>query len=512
MAYYLISDFRAGLDTRRLTESAQAGSLRELQNGFVNSGGEVQKLQGFVIEDTLTTALNEAASNGGWVGPVRTSDGSFVFAGPGTIPPSFPNFVGGVATYWSQLGNSLVNPEGLAGADVFGANVYLAVQYDEFTGVKHFYGEPGQTLVEVTDAGAALQEPHVRTIASKVWRASGPLLKYSDVNDPTIVDNASGGGLIDVTTAEGAIGPIKGLGVYRNQLAVFGTSGVQIWTVDPDPSPDRTFLSEVVGGLNVVSGKTIATYDNQDILFLTPTGIRSLRAQNLNAAAAVDDIGTPIDDLVRQAVLTGQASSQGLAGLVGRDQSVFYGPPPANMASVIEPITGQFWVAIGGVIFILSRFRSSEVRAWSMAKLPNSYLQGSDGHIKGAASATDRMLICTEDNTAYLYGGQLGLEYDTTPVVATTPFLDFGEPATDKSFFALDLVCRGKWTVEAAFDPAQPDSFEYLATVEGTTTRQHQLSMKGTSTHISLRFTSTDNTTVATLSKAALHFKSGRKA
>ena len=136
MAYYLISDFRAGLDTRRLTESAQAGSLRELQNGFVNSGGEVQKLQGFVVEDTLTTALNEAANNGGWVGPVRTSDGSFVFAGPGTIPPSFPNFVGGVATYWSQLSNQLVNPEGLAGSDVFGANVYLAVQYDQFTGVK----------------------------------------------------------------------------------------------------------------------------------------------------------------------------------------------------------------------------------------------------------------------------------------------------------------------------------------------------------------------------------------
>jgi hypothetical protein len=514
LAYYLITDFQAGLDTRRLTESARAGSLRELQNGFVNSGGEVQKLQGFVVEQTLTAALNEAAAAGGWVGPARTSDGGLVFAGPGIQPSSFPNFVGTTPVYWSQLSNSLVNPEGLSSADVFGNKVYLVVQYDIHSGYKHFYGQPGQQLTEVLDGDAnALQDPFVRTIASKVWRASqGAVLGYSEVNDPTLTEATDGGGIIDVTTAEGAIGPLKGLGVYRNRLAVFGTSGVQIWEVDPDPGPTSTFLTEVIGGLNVVAGKTITTYDSGDVLFLTPNGVRSLRAQNVTNNAAVDDIGTPIDDLVRQAILTGRADPQGLAALVGEDQSVFSTPPAKNMLGLIEPITGQYWLAIGGTIFILSRFRGSNVLAWSMARLPNAYLGGTDGHIKGAAAATDRMVICTEDNTAYLYGGELGLDYDQTPLVVTTPFLDFDDPAAEKSFFALDLVSRGRWKVEAAFDPQQPDSFEFIGTVEGTTTRMQQISMTGRSTHISLRLTSTDNDTIATLSKAAVHFKPGRKA
>jgi hypothetical protein len=516
--YYLISDFRAGLDTRRLTESSQAGTLRDLENGFVNAGGEVEKLQGFVREDTLSAALAEASTTGGgWIGPARTANGGLLFAGPGAQPSSFPNYIGNVPTYWSTQSNNAQNPAGLSSADVFGQNVYLVVQYDEFTGYKHFYGEPGQTLTEVTHPGGAgpspLQAPHIKTIAAKVFRATtGAVLGYSEVNDPTLVAPADGGGVIDVTTADGAIGPLQGLGVFRDRLAVFGTAGVQLWQVDPDPAPTKTYLSEVVGGFNVAAGKTITTYDSGDVLFLTKTGVRSLAAQSVTNAAAVDDTGTPIDDLVRQALLTGGVDTRGLAALVGANPDSFLPPPEQNTLALVEPLTGQYWLAVGGVIFVLSRFKASNVLAWSRARLPNAYLGGDGGYIKGAAAATDRMVICTEDDTAYLYGGRSGLEYDDTQLTAVTPFLDFGEPATDKQFFALDLIARGRWTVEVAFDPGQPDSFETVGTFEGSSTRLEQLPLAGRSTHLSLRLTTTDNTTLATLSKIAVHFGQGRKA
>ena len=510
MPYYLIGDFRAGLDARRVSESATAGSVRQLMGGFVNSGGEIEKLQGFIEDTAMSAALAEASNDGGWAGPIRTADGEFCFVGVGTQPSSMPSSVGGVNVFWSQLTGAPLGLEGLTGFDVFGDQLYLSCQFG--SGVKHYYGAPGQAMTEVLDDTDSLIEPHVRTIASKVWRAKGSVLRYSDVNDPTRVTAADGGGFIDVTTAEGAIGPIKGLGVYRNQLAVFGQAGVQIWQVDPDPSPSKTFLSEVVGGLNVIAGKSIATYDNGDVLFLTPNGIRSLRTQNLSANAAADDVGTPIDDLVREAVLTGNVTLEGRAGLVGQDMGAYTAPPANAIMAVVEPITGQYWLIVGGIVFILSRFSRVGVQAWSTAQLPDALLGSNLGHARGAAVASDRMLICTEDDKAYLYGGAFGLDYDDSPVTVTTPFMAADEPATEKTFYAVDVLARGRWTVEAAFDPGQPELFDHIATIEGTTTRLHQLPLRGRSTHLALRLTSTDKSTVAKLSQLAVHFAPGRKA
>lgn len=511
MAYYLIGDFRGGLDARRLSESAVTGTVRELSGGFVNSGGEIEKLQGFIEDAGLSEGLAEASARGGWVGPVRTATGEFLFAGVSPRPSALPGTVGGVTVLWSQLDPAGVELKGLAGHDVFGADVYLACEFGD--GVHHYYGTPGSTLSEVLDAeNDPLPEPHVKTIASKVFRGAGNLLSYSAVLDPAVVDADNGGGFIDVTTAEGAIGPIRGLGMFRNRLAVFGRSGVQIWTVDEDPSPAKTFLYEVVGGMNVLSGKSVATYDNGDILFLSPSGVRSLRTQNLSANAARDDVGTPVDDLVQEAILTGRTSLGGRANLVGRSLADASAPPASEIMSVVEPVTGQFWLLVGGVVFILSRFQQASVRAWSTAELPDALLGAGAGHIRGAAASADRLLLCTQNDKGYLYGGGSGLEYDQNPLTVVTPFQSAEEPATEKTYHGVDLVASGRWIVEAAFDPAHPEAFEHVATVEGTTTRLHQLPLRGRSTHVSFRLTSTDNSTVAKLSQLAVHFSSGRKA
>lgn len=42
-AYILIEDFKAGLDTRRLSVSAAPGSLQVFENGHINRGGEIEK-------------------------------------------------------------------------------------------------------------------------------------------------------------------------------------------------------------------------------------------------------------------------------------------------------------------------------------------------------------------------------------------------------------------------------------------------------------------------------------
>lgn len=508
MSYYLISNFRSGLDSRRLSESAVTGSVRQLTGGFVNAGGEIEKLRGFVEDTDLTATLEALEGNAGWAGPFRTGDGGFSILGTGTFPPFAPAGISGVPlSYFTPLGvPGGATLTGHTSSDTFGSDVYLVAQFSDR--VRHYYGEPQFSfpppgISEVLDGTASLSEKYVLTIASKMWRAGWYWLRYSDVNDPTAVQVSAGGGYIDVTTAEGAIGLIRGLGFFRNRLAVFGQAGIQIWTVDEDPSPSKTYLSEVIGGHTLVAPKSISTYDNGDVLFLSKSGIRSLRTQNLSSEAATDDIGTPINDLVQEARLTGRVTTEGISRLVGQDLSGYSAPHENNIASVVEPDTGQYWLAIGRTVFILSRSRSMDVQAWATAELP--------ANVRGMAAAGGRLLICTEDSKAYLYGGPNGMEYTTEPLTVVTPFMSAEQPATEKTFFGVDVIAAGRWTIEVAFDPSRPDAFEHVATVESTTTCLHQIPLRGRSTHISFRLRSTDNTTIAKLSQLAVHFNPGRK-
>lgn len=48
MAYFVIEDFKAGLDTRRMAVSSVPGSLLELTNAHISRGGEIEKRPAFV--------------------------------------------------------------------------------------------------------------------------------------------------------------------------------------------------------------------------------------------------------------------------------------------------------------------------------------------------------------------------------------------------------------------------------------------------------------------------------
>lgn len=508
MSYYLINDFRQGVDTRRISESADSGTLRWLSGGFINSGGEVEKLRGFIKDDALTAALKDAADRGGWLGPVRTSDGRFLFAGPASQPSEFPSEVAGVPLLWSELSGAAQSLSGISAADVFGGNIYIAARFNMLSDAaysEHFFGQPGEVLNKVfrADGTTPLGDEHVRTLASKVFRASGSELSFSAVAAPDDQTGA-GSGSLDVTTSEGAVGVIRGLGVYLGKLAVFGTNGVQIWDVDPDP--DRTQFVQSIGGINVASGRTILTYDNGDILYVTPNGIRSLRSRDQTSFARGDDIGSPVDELVRAVLQTGSPRSPvGPAsnGSVAK-------PEPGEMLALTEPITGQLWVVVGSSLFIFSRFFSSNVQAWSLGELPASALGGGAGYVRGAAAAQNKLLICTSQGEAYVYGGDDGEQYDTQPCVVETPFMSMGTPGTSKFFYGIDIVGRGRWGVEIALDPSQPHLFSHVGTIDGTTTNLQNIPLSGRSTHIALRLTTTDNRCIPKVSQAAVHFREGR--
>lgn len=66
MSYFVIEDFKAGLDTRRMAVSSVPGSLVELTNAHITRGGEIEKRPAFVPVSTLppnTFGLSSVGTN-----------------------------------------------------------------------------------------------------------------------------------------------------------------------------------------------------------------------------------------------------------------------------------------------------------------------------------------------------------------------------------------------------------------------------------------------------------------
>ena len=53
MPYFVIEDFRSGLDSRRMPVLSVPGSLLELTNAHINRGGEIEKRLAFVPQITM---------------------------------------------------------------------------------------------------------------------------------------------------------------------------------------------------------------------------------------------------------------------------------------------------------------------------------------------------------------------------------------------------------------------------------------------------------------------------
>lgn len=123
MPYVHISDFKAGLDKRRLPISAVPGSLQVLQNAHITRGGEIEKRKSFESKYTLPA---------GTFGLAATDSAIYVFGS--AVDPGVPSGV----TY-----QRLQHPDGYAMTAIKDVEIYTGKVYAiaEFAGgdIVHFY-------------------------------------------------------------------------------------------------------------------------------------------------------------------------------------------------------------------------------------------------------------------------------------------------------------------------------------------------------------------------------------
>lgn len=439
---FSIDNFSKGLDTRRSTLTAPSGSLRILENAVINQGGEIEKRLAFVDSTTLPAPYDFLFGHG---------DSLHAF-GVGSAPAIPP---GTLAV--PIVGHALADPGepvGLLDVEAFNDKFQVIGQ-----SATRFYVWYDGVLVDQPDEGLA-SGTYSRTYKTKMYRTSAGYLYFSGTGDPSVTDPDStanpGAGFINLAINDPEGESVNGMEVFYNQMAVFARLTTQIWTLDPDPTNDA--LSQVLR-IGSPAPYTILQFGTGDVLFLSDSGVRSLKALTINLAASVSDVGSAIDLIV-----TPVAAAEG--------PSVFFAQ------AVVEPIHGRYWLFLKDTIYVLSYFPAGNITAWS------TFTPGFN--VNNFAVAQNRVFAFDTSNHVFAYGGADLNTYDNSKVTVRTPHLSADKPTTNKRVKSIDVIATNNWSVQVGMLANATDNFELCANITDNTLGAMSIPFAGYGTHIAV--------------------------
>lgn len=429
MAYFVIEDFKQGLDSSRLPEATSAGALLEIKNAHINRGGELEKSKALVLKYALPA--------GNTFGLASLAGELYTF---GTV--GAPVVPAGV-NYQQLAHESGLEMTEILNWQVFGKKLAVSAEYSDGSRRVFYDGVliPGFTAGSGTVFEGLEISPAMLTYKNKLYMTSAVDLLFSKSGAANIFNEAeTGSGLVDMSSYVPDEAELIGLAVYQNYLAIFSTQNVSIWTVAADPG-DYNF-QQSLPNLSTVAARSIQAFGDHDVFHLTTTGVRSLRAINASLSAGVSDVGTPIDDLI----ITHMGS---LSPVVVR-----------QAAAIIEPQNGRYLLALDTRIYVFTFFQTKKISAWSTwepgVRVTDWVRQG------------ERLYARAGDNV-YLLGGDDNATYTEEEVVIVTAYLDGRRLADFKNWTGMDIVCRGRWDVYVNTNPAEPEVYDRIGTFAEST-------------------------------------------
>lgn len=288
--------------------------------------------------------------------------------------------------------------------------------------------------------------------ASKVYApgVNGDIVRYCATVSPLDWSTTQDAGYLPTGLQAYGSNHVASLGLYRGKVVPFNAEGMQVWDVDEDPANMALVDALPIGCL----WPHAVTPVSNDLLFLSTEGVRSIGitagTQNLKA----NDVGVPIDPIVKEAVATGLAPM-----------------------SLYFPSAGQYWLLFPdpdrneteAMVYTMSR--TGAVGAWSRYVLPY-YVQ--DWAINGA-----HLYLRSNDDVFRIDDSVVGdqLTHDgpfmPAPGVIQWPWLDMGSPSVEKMIESFDIVAEGDPAVSLGYDQIDKTAFTtpYLVppdTVPGT--------------------------------------------
>ena len=448
---FAIDDFSRGLDTRRSPLTAPSGSLRILENAVINQGGEIEKRRAFVKVATIGPDTMYLFGQGNALHAFHLAGTTVSLVDLG-LPPDVSLFVHTLGT--------------IGGTDPIVEIIDCEAFNDKFQVIglgasgRTYVWYDGVPLYEV-DGTTLLTGTYSRTFKTKMYRTDGIYLKFSGVNNPAMQDPSSatypGAGFINLAINDPDGETLQGMEVYYSSMAVFSRLVTQIWALDPDPTNDT--IGQVVR-VGTMAPHTIFQFGTGDILFLSDSGVRSLKALYINLAASVSDVGSAVDPIVMAAM---QAD-----------------PVAATEAiAIVQPISGRYWLFLKDTIYVLSYFPAGNITAWSVFPM--------DFVVKEFARVNSYLFLRDADNNVWLYGGVDFNTYDPDTLVRVrTPHHAAGKQTTNKRVKSIDLVATGAWSVAIGMLPNNTEAFELCANTTDTTLGAMSIPFAGYGTHFGM--------------------------
>ena len=513
MAHFVIQNFGNGLDLRRSSETAPTGSLRVLQNAFINEGGEIEKRKAFAKDDTLTAYGQTADYKGRITGPHEcpgfqdkvffrhrhdSLPGSPFAAGAGAIA-KFYEVGDQVLKFWVQ--KSTIGATGLGALfhaesfSEFGSIGYVVEGYLSNTTDEYDYDHVAVTFTDdeptsEAEVAANADRPYQMTLLSKGYVVKKQTMYASAVADPTDMAG-TGSGAVDLTTQSKPIGDALSLAEYYGQLAIFGRRGVMFWAVDPDFAQNQYQRSIPA---SVFSGRSVTGYGAGDVLFLGRSGLRSLQARDSSNLAKVSDVGSPIDKVIQAELDYSDSLTERINASADEVANAdFY----ETATGIVHQQTGQFWLCLKNKVYVLSSYPAAKVLGWAEFTLPvpdPANENTATGFYKGAWVADicqirETLVFRNFADEVFIYGGPDGETYDSSEAVIETPFMDFQRPGFKKTFDGIDLVCEGTWEVYVSLD-ADEEIWEKVAEITDSSHAVERIFFEMQGTKIALRFVS----------------------
>lgn len=276
---------------------------------------------------------------------------------------------------------------------------------------------------------------YVMALGNKLYFTSGTQFNFSKVGDPTHwEDQDTGAGFVSVQDQYASPTNLVALSPYQGKLAVFGRRAIQIYSVNADPALyAQTQSLQNIGTLAKLSPQPVGEID---VLFLSDTGVRSLRVRDNSLNAYVVDVGSPIDSIIQDNLVSNTASNNAAA------------------CAIVEPSSNRYWLHLNGTIYVLSYYPSLKISAWS-TYLPTYEVAGvaiAFSPVKFLVYA-GQVYCLAADGKVFLYGGADNNTYDSCIPTLELPWLDHQTPFMKKNSKGVDICMTGPWTIQASMDP-----------------------------------------------------------
>ncbi len=330
MATITFNKFDLGIDHQKGAAVSDANRLIEIKNAHVTSGLATEKRPGLTKVATLEDGTKGLFSANGVL--------NTFYCGSSDITHANTLFKAHKLTSTSYPDTALKD---IPFVDLFNGYFYVAATHSNGN-TRHYYNG-----AEVTDSNC----PHT-TICykakSKIWAVgtAGDTVRYCKTSDCTNWSEADDAGFLPTGMNARGARAVKAIGLYQDKMCMLMRNGVQVWTIDPDPTANS--LDSVIENVGSSFSRSLATVSG-DLYFLSDYGFRSITTYSLTYQLGDVDIGTPIDDIVRP-VIRSRGDFEPLT-------TYFYG-------------TGKYMCAIGKQVFVYSVSRTAKIAAWSRYELP----------------------------------------------------------------------------------------------------------------------------------------------